>query len=156
MTQVLKNFQFRWIFLSVSLFNHISKSTDFRENCCISCTAQSMDLASFENSVDLDQSASEEIIENKVQYEQICLEYILTLSVPRWCFFFWSFLLFMFRVCHAVLSVHCSIVVTCWERAGLLALLCVMFSCVSVTFPCGVTGVVLDYIDSWSLPSSLL
>ena len=25
--------------------------------------------------------------------------------------------------------------VTCWERADLLALLCVMFSCVFVTFP---------------------
>ena len=30
----------------------------------------------------------------------------------------------------AVLSVHCSLVVTCWKRANLLALLCVMFSCV--------------------------
>ena len=40
----------------------------------------------------------------------------------------------MFRVCHAFLSVHCSLVVTCWERAGLLALLYVMFYCVFVTF----------------------
>ena len=38
-----------------------------------------------------------------------------------------SFLLFMLRVCHAFLSVYCSLVVTCWERANLLALLCVMF-----------------------------
>ena len=30
--------------------------------------------------------------------------------------------------------------VTCWERANFLALLCVMFSCVFVTFPCGVLG----------------
>ena len=44
----------------------------------------------------------------------------------------------MFRVCHAVLSDHCSLVVTCWERANLLAILCVMFSCVFVTFPSGV------------------
>ena len=49
-------------------------------------------------------------------------------------------LLFMFRVCHAVLSVHCSLVITCWERADLLALLCVMFSCLFVTFSCGVLG----------------
>ena len=35
-------------------------------------------------------------------------------------------------------SVHCSPTVTCWERADLLALLYVMFSCVFVTFPCGV------------------
>ena len=39
-------------------------------------------------------------------------------------------LLFVFRVCHAVLSVPCGLVVSCWERANLLALLCVMFSCV--------------------------
>ena len=44
----------------------------------------------------------------------------------------------MFRVCHAFMSVHCSLVVTCMERAGLLALLYVMFYCVFVTFPCGV------------------
>ena len=35
----------------------------------------------------------------------------------------------VFRVCHAVMSVHCSLVVTCWERADLLALLYVL-SCV--------------------------
>ena len=54
-----------------------------------------------------------------------------------------------------VLSVHYSLVVTCWERASLLALLYVMFSC---HFPmwCLGLGVVLDCIDSWSLPSSLL
>ena len=45
----------------------------------------------------------------------------------------------MFRVCHAFLSVHCSLVVTCWERASLLALMCV-FYCVLVTFPRGVLG----------------
>ena len=44
--------------------------------------------------------------------------------------------------------------VTCWEGAGLLALLCMMFSCAFVTFPYGYpgSGVVLDYIDSLSLP----
>ena len=46
----------------------------------------------------------------------------------------------MFRVYHAFLSVRCSLVVTCWERAGLLALLYVMFYCVFVTFQCGVMG----------------
>ena len=49
--------------------------------------------------------------------------------------FFGSFLLFMFRVCHAFLSVHCSLVVTCSERADLLALLYVIFVCVLVTLP---------------------
>ena len=49
-------------------------------------------------------------------------------------FFYLSF------VCHAFLSVHCSIVVTCWEGSNLLALLYVMFSCVFATFSCGVLG----------------
>ena len=50
-------------------------------------------------------------------------------------------MLFMFPVCHAFLSVHCSIVVTCWERADLFALLCVMLFCVFDTFLCGVLTV---------------
>ena len=47
-------------------------------------------------------------------------------------FFCRSFLLFMLQVClcYTVLSVSCSIVITCWDRAGLLALLCGMFPCV--------------------------
>ena len=36
--------------------------------------------------------------------------------------------------------VRCSLVVTCWERADLLTLFCVMFYCVFVTFPCCVLG----------------
>ena len=36
------------------------------------------------------------------------------------------------------LSVPCTLVVTCWERSDLLALLCPMFSCVFVNFPYGV------------------
>ena len=47
---------------------------------------------------------------------------------------------FMFRVCLVFLSVHCSLVVTCWEKADLLDLVYVMFYCVFVTFPCGVLG----------------
>ena len=65
---------------------------------------------------------------------------IFLLTVPRRCFLCGSFLLFMFRVCHAFLSVHCSLVVAFWERAYLLALLCVMFYCVFVIYPCGVLG----------------
>ena len=42
----------------------------------------------------------------------------------------------MFRVCHAFLSVRCG----CWDGTDLLALLCVVFSCVFVAFPCGVLG----------------
>ena len=54
----------------------------------------------------------------------------------------------MFRVCQAFLSVHCSLVVTCWESADLLAPLSVMVSCVFVTFPCGVLGQVWYLIVS--------
>ena len=54
----------------------------------------------------------------------------------------------MFSVFHAVLSVHCSLVATCSERAGLLALLYVMFSCVIVTFPCVVHDQVWYLIES--------
>ena len=54
----------------------------------------------------------------------------------------------MFRVWHALLSVHCSLVVTCWEMAYLLALLYVMGFCVIVTFPFGVLGQVWCLIVS--------
>ena len=66
------------------------------------------------------------------------------LTVPMWCFFCGSFLLFTFHVClyYAVLSIPCSFVITCCERADLLALVCVMFSHVFVTFPYGVSGLV--------------
>ena len=50
--------------------------------------------------------------------------------------------------CHTVLSVPCSLVVTCWEKADILGLLCVMFSCVFVTFPYGVLGQVW-YLIVW-------
>ena len=52
----------------------------------------------------------------------------------------------VFRVCCAFLSAHCGLVVTCWERAGLLALLSVVFYCVFVTFACGVLGQVWYFI----------
>ena len=48
--------------------------------------------------------------------------------------------LFVFHVHYAVLSVPCSLMVTCLERANLLVLLYVMFSCVFVTFSYGVLG----------------
>ena len=65
----------------------------------------------------------------------------------------WIISVVMFRVCHAFLSVHCRLVVTCWERVNLLALLYVMLSCYFVTFPCGVLGQVWYLIV---LPSYLL
>ena len=46
------------------------------------------------------------------------------LTVSGRCFFCGYFLLFIFRVClyYIVLSVPCSILITCWERDDLLAL----------------------------------
>ena len=55
---------------------------------------------------------------------------------------------FVICVCHVFLSVPCSLVVTCWERADHLALLCVIFNCDFVTFPCGVLGQVWCLIVS--------
>ena len=48
-------------------------------------------------------------------------------------------MLFMACVCHAFVSVHCCLVVTCCERSDLLAFVCDV-NCVSVTFPCGILG----------------
>ena len=55
---------------------------------------------------------------------------------PRQYFFCGSFVLFMSCVCHAFASVHCCLMVTCWEKADLLF----VFHCVFVTFPCGNLG----------------
>ena len=74
---------------------------------------------------------------------------LFLLTVPRRCFFCGSFLLFVCRVCRIFLSVHCNIVVTCWERTDLLALLCVMFYYVFVTFPCGVHEKSLEDKGQW-------
>ena len=56
-------------------------------------------------------------------------------------------LLFMPCVCHAFASVNCCLVVTCWERADLLALVCDVWVCL-VTFPCGILGQVWNLIVS--------
>ena len=58
-------------------------------------------------------------------------------------------------VCHTVLSVPCSLFVTCWERDERIALLFVMFSCVFVNFPYGFLGQVWYLIVSFPdlLPS---
>ena len=55
-------------------------------------------------------------------------------------------MLFMSCVCHAFTSVHCWVVVTCWERADLLAL--IRDVCVFVTFSCGILGQVWYMIVS--------
>ena len=54
----------------------------------------------------------------------------------------------MFCVSHAFASVHCCLVVTCWERADLLALVGDVY-CIYVTFLCGILGQVWYLIVSF-------
>ena len=54
-------------------------------------------------------------------------------------------LCFVCCVSHAFASVHCCLVVTCWDKADLVALVGNVY-CIFVTFPCA--GVVLDCIVS--------
>ena len=49
--------------------------------------------------------------------------------LPLYCFFCGSFVLVMYCVSHAFVSVYCCLVVTCWERADLLALVCDVWLC---------------------------
>ena len=49
---------------------------------------------------------------------------------------------------HAVASVHCCIVVTCWESADLFAIVGDVY-CIFVTFSCGIQGQVLYLIVSF-------
>ena len=56
-------------------------------------------------------------------------------------------MLFISCVCHAFASVHCCLVVTCWEGTGLLALVCDVKLCF-VTFQCGIPGQVRYLIVS--------
>ena len=60
------------------------------------------------------------------------------------CFFF-----FLSCVSHAFASVHCCLVVTCWERTDLFALVGDVY-CIFVTFPCGVLGQMWYLIVSFS------
>ena len=79
------------------------------------------------------------------QLSCVCL-FCLCTSVSG--FFCGFLLLFMFCVCHAFLSVCCSLVVSCWERTNLLILLYVKFYCIFVTFPCDVLGQMWCLIES--------
>ena len=71
---------------------------------------------------------------------------VFLLTVPRQCFFCRSFLLFMFRICHVFLSVHCSLVVTCWDRSFVLDVLLYFLSLSNVVS--WVRVLVLDCIGS--------
>ena len=66
------------------------------------------------------------------------------------------YLCFMFVfVILSCLLIPCSLVITCWDRADLLALLCVVFSCLFVTFPYGVPGQ-LWYLIVFDFPFIML
>ena len=58
-------------------------------------------------------------------------------------------MLFLYGVCHDFASTHYCLVVTCWEIADLLALVCGVKLC-GCYFPIRYpgSGVVLDCIDS--------
>ena len=58
-------------------------------------------------------------------------------------------LCFVSYASHAFASVHCCLVVTCWERADLLALVGDVY-CNFATFPCGILGQVW-YLIVWFL-----
>ena len=62
----------------------------------------------------------------------------------------WVYLCLQYTQLGVFLSVNFSLLVTCWERVNLLALLYVMFYCVFVTSPCGVLGQVWCLIASIS------
>ena len=56
-------------------------------------------------------------------------------------------MLFMSWNFHAFVSVHCCLVITCWEMADLLSLVSDVYCCF-VTFPCGILGQVWYLIVS--------
>ena len=60
----------------------------------------------------------------------------------------WIICVFVSCVSHAFVSVHCCLVVTCWERADLVALVGDVY-CIFVTFPCGILGQVWYLIVSF-------
>ena len=55
---------------------------------------------------------------------------------------------FVSCVSHAFASVHCWLVVTCWERADLLALVGDVY-CIFVTYSCDILGQVWYLIVSF-------
>ena len=83
------------------------------------------------------------------------------LTVPKRYFFCGSFVFFVSCVSYAFASVHCCLVVTCWVRADLLALVGDVYFIFFVTFPCGILGQVwylivsfpdlccISYFDTW-------
>ena len=72
---------------------------------------------------------------------------IFLLTVSRRHFFCGSFFVFVSCVSHAFASVPCCLMVTCWERTDLLALVGDVYF-IFLTFPCGIMGEVWYLIVS--------
>ena len=68
--------------------------------------------------LDLHLSISDDIVPTKIYDKRDDFDFEIV------NFFCGSFVLFMSCVCHASASVHWCLVVTCWERADLLDLVC--------------------------------
>ena len=68
-------------------------------------------------------------------------------------------MLFMSCASNAFASAHCCLVVTCWERADLLALVGDVY-CIFVTFQCGILGqlwyLIVSFPDICHLPFTKL
>ena len=60
----------------------------------------------------------------------------------------WNICVFVFCVSHAFASVRCCLVVTCWERAHVFALVGDVYY-IFVTFPCDIPGQVWYLIVSF-------
>ena len=76
----------------------------------------------------------------------LILSRLFMVVVPRRYFFCGSFAFVVPCVSHTFASVHCCLMVACWERTDLLALVGDVY-CIFVFSPCGKgLGVVLDCI----------
>ena len=74
------------------------------------------------------------------------------LFVDLFCYIF----VFCVCLCYTIWFIPCSLVITCWEKDDLLALLCVLSFCVKCHFPiwCPWSCVILGCVDLSSMPSS--
>ena len=74
---------------------------------------------------------------------------IVLLTIPRMCFLWILFVIYVSRVFLLYCLVSSLYLVITWEMAELMALLCLMFPlCNAISICCLGLGVVLDYIDS--------
>ena len=93
---------------------------------------------------------------SKLLYKQWWwLNICLCIAIFKVVLLLWILFVIRFYVCHTVLSVPCSLVVT-WPLDSLVQV-CDVFLCFC-HFPlrCPGSGVVFDCVDFWSLPSAIL